>query len=181
MGGKCLFGNGSCCVTVVMARSTHDPIKIARHWYLDILSGPADSNPDPMEPYFSESDDLIGQIFSPDYVNNVLPAPKGGWKRGVEGARQVLRMYRGASPDLRIQIDKQWVEGNKVMTRYTVTATHTGRAFFGKKANGKRYSVTGQHTDVIENGKFVESSGGWDVENLAAQMGIPKEAAVLGG
>ena len=71
------------------------------------------------------------------------------------------------------------MEGNKVMTRYELTATHTGRAFFGLKASGRQYRASGLGIDLIERGKFVESWGNWDLESIVAQMGIPKDAAEL--
>jgi predicted ester cyclase len=157
-----------------------DPIEVARHWYLNVLSGPVESDPEPLAGIGDESVS-IEDLFSPDYINHVVPGPKVGWKRGVEGARQILKIYRSASPDLQITILEQSAIENRVLTRYMVTATHTGAAFFGVKANGRRYTVTATHVDRIENGKFVESWGSWDLESLIAQMGVAEDAAVIRG
>ncbi len=151
-------------------------MEVARRWYLEILSGPVG---DDTAVRRSSSAPTIDQVFAADYTNHVMPAPKDGWKSGIAGARQVLKTYRSSFPDLKVEIERQWVEDGKVYTRYQVSGSHTGKTFFGVSANGKHYSVSGLGIDRIENGKIVSSWGSWDMQSLIEQMNVPKDSAEI--
>jgi predicted ester cyclase len=119
----------------------------------------------------------LSQMFSNDYVNHVTPEPPGGWKRGVECARQIIKAYRLSFPDLTLRVSNQVTSGDLVVTQYTIRGTHTARSFFGAVATGNTYQLSGLGVDRIIDGKFVESWGAWDTYGLMEQMGIlPKMA-----
>jgi predicted ester cyclase len=146
--------------------------ELVRHWYEDVLSGTVAA---PGNAHAGGWDDAVldlGSLFTEDYVNRVVPAPPGGWKRGVAAAVQIIQMYRLSYPDLTIKVDEQMVAEDKVITRYTATGTHTASPFFHMPATSKRYKVTGIGIDRVANGKFAESWGQWDMCSLLQQMGI---------
>lgn len=153
---------------------------LVRHWYEDVLSGtiadPSHSHPGGWD----ESDIDLSRLFAPDYWNHVVPAPPGGWKRGIAAAVQIMQIYRLSYPDLTIEIQDQMVADDKVITRYTAEGTHTARPFLHIPATAKHYKVSGIAIDRIANGKFVESWGQWDMCSLLSQMGLlPSEVQAL--
>ena len=58
----------------------------------------------------------------------------------VAAFKQFHTMYRSAFPDVRIQVDDVIAEGDKVATRLTLHAVHTGE-FQGMPATGKKIAV----------------------------------------
>ena len=146
--------------------------EIVSHWYEDVLSGTVPKPGHSRSGVWDESDDDLARLFSADYVNHVVPAPAGGWKRGAAAAVQIIRMYRLSYPDLTISIDEQLVSGDRVITRYTAEGTHTARAFLNVAATSKHYRISGIAIDRIENGRIAESWGLWDMCSLLMQMGL---------
>lgn len=145
---------------------------LVRHWYEDVLSGTIADPTHSRSGGWDDSDFDMNRLFTPDYVNHVVPAPAGGWKRGIAAAVQIIQMYRLSYPDLTIAIDEQMVAENKVITRYTAEGTHTARPFLHMRATSKHYKVTGIAIDRIEDGKIAESWGQWDMCALLTQMGL---------
>ena len=145
---------------------------LVRHWYEDVLSGTI-ANPGRLNSSgWDEGDSDLSRLFTPDYVNHVVPAPAGGWKQGIGGAVQIIQIYRLSYPDLMISIDEQMVAGDKVITRYKAEGTHTARPFLHVPATARHYKVSGIAIDRLENGKIAESWGQWDMCSLLIQMGM---------
>jgi steroid delta-isomerase-like uncharacterized protein len=90
---------------------------------------------------------------------------------GREAFRTQWRQWRAAFPDLCFAIDDLIAEGDKVLTRWTLTGTHTGD-FMGIPATGRVIAVTGMSLDRIEHGMIVEGFDGWDALGLRRQLGI---------
>jgi serine phosphatase RsbU (regulator of sigma subunit) len=80
-------------------------------------------------------------------------------ERGPEDVKRFVGEFRKAFPDLRIRIDDQIAEGDKVVVRATIRGTHhrefRGMAPTGKEIEEKGFSVF----RFSEEGKVVES---WD-------------------
>lgn len=113
---------------------------------------------------------LLDSILSPDIVwhDPLLP---GGEVRGIENFRQVLKEFRMAFPDLHITVEDQIIEGDKVVTRFTIHATHRGR-LMGIGPTGKRITVTGISIIRFRDGKGVEEWIEEDNLGLMRQLGI---------
>jgi predicted ester cyclase len=73
-------------------------------------------------------------------VNYVYREPMVGEKRGPQGFKELMTMYRSAFPDARMTIKEQVGEGDAVVTRWTGTATHRG-ALMGVAPTGQQASV----------------------------------------
>ncbi len=56
---------------------------LIRHWYEDVLSGTIAKSGHSRAGAWDDADINLGKLFAPDFLNHVMPAPPGGWKRGV--------------------------------------------------------------------------------------------------
>ena len=89
---------------------------------------------------------------------------------GPEGIREFYGALHNAFPDLRFTIEDQIAEGDRVVTRWTATGTHTG-AFQGLPPTGTRIKLTGIDIDRIVNGKVIECWPNADELGLLQQLG----------
>ena len=68
------------------------------------------------------------------------------------------------------------MEGDKVVSRYTVSGTHQGE-FFGVPGSGRRIEMTGINIDRFdENGKLIEEWPEYDLLGAMQQMGAISES-----
>src|SRR6266540_3892244 len=91
-----------------------------------------------------------------------------------DAAWQTYDMVRAALPDLAFtpDLDLLIAEGDKVVSRGTVTGTHSGAPLFGVAASGKQLSWTGIDTARVQNGKIVERWLNADILGLMQQLGL---------
>ena len=89
---------------------------------------------------------------------------------GREAFRAQWRNWRRAFPDVHFAVEDVIAEGDKVVSRWTVTGTHQAE-FMGIAATGRRVSVTGMSLDVMANGQIVEGFDAWDALGLHRQLG----------
>ena len=131
-----------------------------------------------VEEIFSAQGDLdvAGEIYAPNYVgHNPLDSED---VRGPEGAKEQARMYRNAFPDVRLNIEEQIAEGDRVVTRWIGSGTHQGE-MMGIAPTGNQIRVDGITISRIQDGKVVED---WELFNalgLMQQLGAvptPEEA-----
>jgi steroid delta-isomerase-like uncharacterized protein len=116
--------------------------------------------------------DLFDETDSPEYVLHDPSVTED--VRGVESAKQFASMYLRAFPDLRFTIEEQVAEGDKVVTRWTSSATHQGE-LMGIPATGNRTGVSGITISRISEGKLVEDWNNWDTLGLMRQLGVIPE------
>ncbi|MER5179587.1 ester cyclase [Streptomyces sp. NPDC002896] len=82
---------------------------------------------------------------------------------GMDAMRREIEMWRGGF-DFEFTIDDQLAEGDRVCTRWTWNATHTGE-FMGIPASNKQVTMTGITIHRCrEDGKIVE--GWWQYDRL---------------
>jgi predicted ester cyclase len=93
---------------------------------------------------------------------------------GREGFKAQWRQWRSAFPDLNFEIVDLVAEGDKVLTRWTLTGTHQGE-FLGAAGTGNKIKVEGMSLDRIENGLVAEGFDGWDNYGFRKQLGLIKE------
>ena len=110
---------------------------------------------------------VVDEILSTDYVYR---EPTVGEKRGRAGFRELVTMYRNAFPDVKLTIDEQIAEGDKVVTRWSATGTHRGE-LFGTAPTGKQVRVQGIIVSRIANGKVVEETEVYDALGMLRQLG----------
>jgi steroid delta-isomerase-like uncharacterized protein len=113
--------------------------------------------------------DLIDELLTTDFVRHG-PTATEGEVRGQEGFESLVSMYRNALPDLRIPIEDQIAEGDRVVTRWTARGTHQGE-LMGNAPTGNQATVTGILVDRISGGKIEEEWADYDTLHLMQQIG----------
>jgi predicted ester cyclase len=116
--------------------------------------------------------ELIPEIIASTYVAHDPASPP---VEGHEGLKQYMQIYRTAFPDLHFTILDQLSEGDKVLTRWTASGTHTGPLASPGGAippTGKPMTVPGMSLSVIAGGKLVEEWHYWDALGLFHQLGL---------
>jgi len=102
----------------------------------------------------------LDELVDPNFLS-YLPDGTG---IGSEIYRQTIIGTLAAIPDLRVTIEDQIAEDDKVMTRWKAEGTPQVE-FAGIKPNGKSITVTAIHVHRLQNGKLVEL---WEAINLHA-------------
>src|SRR5215203_4305476 len=111
-------------------------------------------------------EDALAEVYAEDIV---LHEPDED-VRGVEGLKQFVTMIRSAIPDLRITLEEDIAEGDKVVSRWRAQGTHQGE-LMGIAPMGNRVIITGITIHRIEEGKIVEEWENWDALGLMQQIG----------
>jgi steroid delta-isomerase-like uncharacterized protein len=94
---------------------------------------------------------------------------------GREGFKRQWRRWREAFPDLHFQVEELVAEGDTVVSRWTLTGTHTG-PFLGIAPTGRTIQVCGMSLDHLRDGLLVSGFDGWDNLGLRQQLGaIPTD------
>jgi predicted ester cyclase len=83
---------------------------------------------------------------------------------GLEVYKEAIAGTLAAIPDLRVTIEDQIAEGDKVVTRWKATGTPQVE-FAGIKPDGKPITITAIHVHRVQNGKLREH---WEAVNLHA-------------
>ncbi len=116
-------------------------------------------------------EDAFAEVYSDDYI---LHEP-GEDIVGIEGLAQFVSMMRSAFPDLRITVEDDMAEGDKVVTRWTGQGTHQGE-LMGIAPTGNQVTMTGITIHRIEDTKIVEEWSNWDALGLMQQIGAVPSA-----
>jgi len=105
--------------------------------------------------------DVIDEIFATDYVGHTAGSPD---ILGPEDLKQYVTMTCTTFPDLKITVEDQIAEGDKVVTRWTATGTH--------KPTGVQATWTGISFFRIAGGKIVERWKSMDTLGMMQQLGV---------
>jgi predicted ester cyclase len=106
--------------------------------------------------------EVIDEIFAPRHVvhwNEIKPTDQ---VRTTAEVKAVVREYRAAFPDLRVEVNQLVAEGSKVAVQVTFIGTHTG-IYEGFNPTGELSRFTDMQILHFADGKIVESylgSGG---------------------
>ena len=90
---------------------------------------------------------------------------------GRESFRQQWKQWHAAFPDLHFDVREILVEGDRVVTRWHLTGTHTGADFQGITASGKSVAVDGVSIDTIRDGVVLDGFDAWDALGFRQQLG----------
>ena len=112
--------------------------------------------------------EVVDELIARDFVGHdpVLPEEM----RGPQALKDVIGGYRAAFPDIRITIEDQIADADRVVTRWRATGTHHGE-LFGIAPTGKQATVEGITIDRIVDGRIAESWDNWDTLGLMQQLG----------
>jgi uncharacterized protein (TIGR02246 family) len=115
---------------------------------------------------------VLDDIFAADYVQHHVGVPPG-----LAGIKAFVKAMSVAFPDQHATIDDILVEGDRVMTRTTIRATHTG-PFRDIAPTGRAISVEVLDIWRVEDGKLKEHWGVFDNLAFLRQLGaIPEKAS----
>jgi steroid delta-isomerase-like uncharacterized protein len=109
------------------------------------------------------------EIYAPNYISH---QPAGDEDiRGVEAMKQFAASMREAFPDLKVTIEEQIAEGDRVLTRFRTRGTHRGE-LWGMPPTGKEVQITNMSMSRIEGGKMVEEWPAPDRLGMMQQLGV---------
>jgi steroid delta-isomerase-like uncharacterized protein len=123
-----------------------------------------------IEKGFNQKDgSAFDAYFSTNLKDHALPP---GVPEGFQGRKMFYAAMLAAFPDMQVQVEDVFGEGDKLVTRWSVRGTHQGE-MMGIPPTGKQISVGGIAIDRFENGQSVEH---WEVFN---QMGLMQQLGVI--
>ena len=105
---------------------------------------------------------LAAELMDYDYIEHGNQAASG-----LEGFKQFVANLAGAFPDLQITIEDLIAEGDKVVARVTVQATHLGTFMGYIPPSGVEVTFTGIDLFQIKDSKIV---GRWNHRDLLGLM-----------
>jgi steroid delta-isomerase-like uncharacterized protein len=114
--------------------------------------------------------DTLEDALAEVYANGFILHEAGEDIVGIEGLTQFVSMMRSAVPDLRITLEDDMAEGDKVVTRWIGQGTHQGE-LMGIAPTGNQVTITGITIHRIEDTKIVEEWSNWDALGLMQQIG----------
>jgi steroid delta-isomerase-like uncharacterized protein len=113
--------------------------------------------------------DLADELYAPDYVLHDPSLPED--LHGPEGIKRYAAMTLGAFPDIRVAVEDQVAEGDKVVSRWTATGTHTGD-LMGIPPTGRRVEISGVTINRFSGGKIAEDWYQSDDLGMMQQLGV---------
>ena len=106
---------------------------------------------------------LLDDVLAKDWIDVPLAPGQGP---GLEGMKGALDHYYAAFPDFTARNEDFVADGDKVLVRSTITATHKGD-FAGVKATGKTITLMAMDLHQICNGRVAQT---WHVEDWLSAM-----------
>ena len=91
---------------------------------------------------------------------------------GRESFRKQWKEWHAAFPNLHFDVREILCEGDRVVTRWHLTGTHSGTDFQGIKASGKSVAVDGVSIDTIKDGVVLDGFDAWDSLGFRQQLGV---------
>ncbi|TDD08467.1 ester cyclase [Nonomuraea deserti] len=105
----------------------------------------------------------IDEVVDPDVlIGTPLPIEA----KGAQALKEVFAVLHRAFPDLHIEIEDVIAEGDRVVTRNTVTGTHQGK-YMGLAPTGKSITYKEILIARFADGRVAET---WAVVDVLAQM-----------
>jgi steroid delta-isomerase-like uncharacterized protein len=114
-------------------------------------------------------ENAIERFMGPDSLFHGLPGEPD--VRGPGEFKPFWRKFKGAFPDIRIQVVETIVEGNKVAARCVVTGVHQGD-HLGVKATQRRIEVGGMVLAYVKDGQIKEGWNYFDLLGMNMQLGL---------
>jgi steroid delta-isomerase-like uncharacterized protein len=90
---------------------------------------------------------------------------------GLKDYKQFMGEFYDAFPDQHITLEDIVAEGDKVVTRYSLTGTHKGK-FVGIPATNKKVTMSVIEIDRVAGGKVIEEWVRYDTLGFMQQLGV---------
>ena len=111
--------------------------------------------------------DAVDELVTDSYVRHDPNSPE---VRGPEEEKQLIAMYRSAFPDLHFTVEDMVAEGDKVVIRVGIRATHKGE-LLGIPPTEKRLTFTAMEFYRLSEGKIDEQWVNVDTLGMMQQIG----------
>jgi predicted ester cyclase len=115
----------------------------------------------------SAPENTMGEYFTANWVNHDPSLPP---LQGLEGAAQLLRIWRTAFSNLKMEIEDSVEADDKVACRFRVSGTHTG-PLMGMPPSGKPVSILATGIFRVVDGKMAENWVNIDALGMLQQIG----------
>jgi len=111
---------------------------------------------------------IADELIAEDYVEH---SPLPGQEPGLGGLKHALKRFWVAFPDFHLSIEDLIAEGDRVVTKKTMTGTHTGE-FNGITPTGRRVEL--QYVDILRlrDGQITEHWLSMDQLSFMQQLGV---------
>ena len=120
--------------------------------------------------------DLIDEMYTPDFV----------WHEpnqdihGSEEAKQFVGTFLEAFPDLQVTVEDEIAQGDKVVTRWTISGTHQGE-LMGIAPTEKQIELKGITIHRFEGDRIAEEWERYDNLGMMQQLGVIPDEPGQGG
>lgn len=114
--------------------------------------------------------DLIEEFLAKDVVEHGVPQIQG--LNGRDSLKAIIGGVRNALPDVQLTLHEVIAEGDKVVTHWTMKATHQGE-LMGVPATGKQLTNTGTTIYQLAGARIVE------IRNFADNLGLMQQLGVI--
>ena len=100
--------------------------------------------------------ETIKNLFESKNISILDPHP------GMDSLRKVFPPFIKAFPDIKIELQQQLIEGNKVCSHWIFEGTHLGD-LYGIPPTGKKFRIQNINIIKVEDGRIVQynSEVGW--------------------
>ena len=130
-----------------------------------MLSGSADHARTALEEVCARGDlTRARELYAEDFVDHVNSLEF----HGQDGIAKSVALYRSVFPDLRIRVEDQTTDGDRVTSRWTLHGTHKGRAV----------TLPGITISRFEHGKIAEDWTVSDNLELLRRLGLRRGLAL---
>jgi steroid delta-isomerase-like uncharacterized protein len=119
-----------------------------------------------------QNPDAIDELYTPNFVWHEPDEDI----QGPEEARRFLSMYLSAFPDMRVSVEDEIAEGDKVVTRWTIRGTHRGE-LMGMAPSDEQVEIKGITIHRIEGGRIAEEWERYDNLSVMQQLGAISDEA----
>lgn len=120
---------------------------------------------------FSKGDvDVLDELMTPDFINHNAPP---GMDTGLAGVKRVIQVERTGFPDMRVELIRDFEDGEYVVQHVRVSGTHTGPVF-GAAPTGRTISWNEIHIARVRDGRCSEHWACNDLHSLLMQVGLMK-------
>jgi predicted ester cyclase len=127
------------------------PKRVVRRVYDDVLTG--------------RRLDVLRDLLAPDFVGY----DSGGAMIDADGYLAAVEMLHDGFGELTVTVEDQIAEKDRVMTRWTAVARHTG-SFAGFTPTGREVMMAGTDIHRIDGGRLVELWEQVDFAGVLAQL-----------
>jgi steroid delta-isomerase-like uncharacterized protein len=126
---------------------------------------------------FNEGDlSSIRDFVAPDSIHHDLDEVSAPAGRSPERFAEMVDLYRTGFPDLRVEIQDQVAEDDRVVTCLRMQGTQKG-PLLGIGVSGKTVDITGIRIDRLADDRITESWFHWDGLQMLRQIGALPDLA----